>query len=213
MTRAAAPRARRARGEDGGGPLAVLPRAFYARDPEIVARELLGTILECRTREGVCSGRIVETEAYLADADPASHSARGQTTRNAAMFGPAGDAYVYFIYGAHWCFNAVTREPGHGSAVLVRALEPLEGLPLMRRRRPRARKDVELANGPGKLCQALGITGALDGHPLQDPPLVIRRGDPVPDERVKTGPRIGISVATELELRWMIADSAFVSRR
>ncbi|MHB1073437.1 MAG: DNA-3-methyladenine glycosylase [Gemmatimonadaceae bacterium] len=205
----AAPTARRSR----FGPSPVLPRAFYARDPAVVARALLGAILECHTAEGVARGRIVETEAYLHADDPASHSHGGPTPRNAAMFGPPGNAYVYFIYGVHWCFNAVTREAGHGSAVLVRALEPLDGLELMRARRSRARGDVALTNGPGKLCQALGITGAMDGRPLQRRPLLIRAGDPVPDARVRVGPRIGIRKAADLPLRFWTAGSPFVSRR
>src|SRR5207302_7007447 len=153
MTSNAAPKARRSR-------LAPpLDRDFYARDTEIVARELLGAILECRTRDGVASGRIVETEAYLGEHDLACHAAAGKTARTAPLYGPPGIAYVYFIYGMYWCVNAVTRAEDRPSAVLIRAVEPIEGIELMRRRRPTARRTTDLTNGPAKLCRALGIGG------------------------------------------------------
>jgi DNA-3-methyladenine glycosylase len=189
-----------------------LRRAFYARDTEIVARELLGAILECRTREGVASGRIVETEAYVGEHDLACHAAAGHTTRTAPLYGPPGIAYVYFIYGVHWCVNAVTRAVDEPSAVLIRALEPLEGLELMRRRRKAAKRDVDLTNGPGKLCEALGITGEHNWLPLQEPPLRILRGAPVPDSLIQRTARIGITQCRDWPLRWVIAGNPFVSR-
>ncbi len=206
MNRNAAPSARRSRQAP------VLPREFYARDTEIVARELLGAVLECRSKDGVAAGRIVETEAYVGEHDLACHAAAGRTGRTAPLYGPPGIAYVYFIYGMHWCFNAVTRLEDHPSAVLVRAVEPVDGLALMRRRRPRAKRDAELTNGPGKLCLALGIDGAFTWHPLQRPPLVIRRGDEVADADVSVTPRIGISRSAEWPLRWIVNDNPFVSR-
>jgi DNA-3-methyladenine glycosylase len=206
MSRNAAPRARRSRRG------AVLPRSFYDRDTEIVARDLLGAVLECQSPDGLTSGRIVETEAYIGEHDLACHAAAGHTARTAPLYGAPGTAYVYFIYGMYWCFNAVTRAEGEPSAVLVRALEPLEGLGVMRRRRPTARRDVDLTNGPGKLCLALGIDGRQNRHTLQEPPLTIRRGIEVPDERVIITPRIGITQSAEWPLRWFVSDSPFVSK-
>ena len=191
---------------------AVLPQSFYDRPTELVARDLLGAILECRTPEGTASGRIVETEAYVGEHDLACHAAAGRTTRTAPLYGPPGIAYVYFIYGMYWCFNAVTRQEDHPSAVLVRAVEPLAGEALMRVRRPRARRAADLTNGPGKLCLALGIDGTMNWHALQHPPLVVRRGEDVPDAAVTVTPRIGITRSAEWPLRWFISDSSFVSK-
>ena len=189
-----------------------LPRDFYARETEIVARELLGTVLECQTRDGVAAGRIVETEAYLGEHDLACHAAAGRTERTAPLYGPAGIAYVYFIYGRYWCFNAVTRVEHAPSAVLVRAVEPVQGLDLMQRRRPKAQRPADRTNGPGKLCLALGITGDHNSHPLDQPPLVIRAGASIPDRDVTVSPRIGITQCADWPLRWFISDNPFVSR-
>ena len=188
-----------------------LPSSFYDRPTELVARELIGAILEHESTEGVASGRIVETEAYLGPHDPACHAVAGRTERTWHLHGPPGVAYVYFIYGVHWCFNAVTREEGHGSAVLVRAIEPLHGVELMRGRRPGARRDVDLTNGPGKLCQALAIDGSLDGARLDRGPLRIRRGKPVADTDVDVTARIGISRAADWPLRWFVRGNPYVS--
>ena len=190
----------------------ILPRSFYDRETEIVARDMLGTILECETDDGVASGIIVETEAYLGEHDLACHASVGRTARTVHLYGPPGISYVYFIYGMYWCFNAVTREEGQPSAVLVRALEPLDGLDLMHKRRPRIAKDVDLTNGPGKLCTALGITGAHTGKPLQRKPLVIREGKPIPDEDVEVTTRIGITKSADWPLRWIVRGNKFVSR-
>ncbi len=207
MTRGAAPVARRPRHA------AALPATFYARETEIVAREMLGAVLECHSPDGVASGRIVETEAYLGEHDPACHAAVGRTARTSPLYGPPGTAYVYFIYGMHWCFNAVTRPVGLPSAVLVRALEPVDGIELMWQRRPSARRIEELTNGPARLCSALGITGVHNGLRLQVPPLVVRRGSRVADVTVRVTPRIGITKAADLPLRWLVSDSPFVSGR
>jgi DNA-3-methyladenine glycosylase len=189
-----------------------LPRDFYNRETEIVAREMLGAILECETDDGVASGVIVETEAYLGEHDLACHAAVGRTARTEHLYGAPGISYVYFIYGMYWCFNAVTREEGSPSAVLVRALEPLSGLPLMRRRRPRIKKDVDLTNGPGKLCTALGITGAMTGKPLQRKPLVVREGERIPDSQVDITTRIGITQSADWPLRWIVKGNPYVSK-
>ena len=205
MTGDAAPRARRSR---LGAPLSA---AFYDRDTEIVSRELLGAVLECTTPEGITRGRIVETEAYLGPHDPACHAVAGVTSRTEHLFGPPGMAYVYFIYGMYWCFNAVTRERGHGSAVLVRAVAPLDGIDLMRQRRPKVKRERDLTNGPGKLCLAMGIVGSMSGTSLGSGPIVIRAGTPVSDADVDVTPRIGITRAAEWPLRYLVRGDEYVS--
>jgi DNA-3-methyladenine glycosylase len=173
---------------------------------------MLGTVLECETPDGVASGVIVETEAYIGEHDLACHAAAGRTARTEPLYGPPGISYVYFIYGMYWCFNAVTREEGSPSAVLVRALEPLSGVALMHRRRPNVRRPIDLTNGPGKLCTALGITGVMSRKSLQRKPIVIRAGESVADERVATTKRIGITRSTDWPLRWIVAGNPYVSR-
>lgn len=188
-----------------------LPQAFYDRDPEVVARELLGAVMLCRTPEGLAGGRIVETEAYLGPHDPACHAAAGLTARNRALFGPPGHAYVYLIYGMHWCVNAVTREEGFGSAVLIRALEPLVGIDLMRARR-RMDREIDLVSGPGKLCQALGIDRRLDGVSLDSKALRIVEGSKVATTEIAVSPRIGIVKAADWPLRFYVRGNPHVSR-
>lgn len=184
---------------------------FYDRDPVVVARELLGKRLVTKNREGLTAGRIVEVEAYLSAHDPACHAARGKTKRNASMFAAPGRAYVYSIH-SRWCFNVVTLPEGVPSAVLIRAIEPLEGLPLMHRRRLGVVRPIDLARGPGRLCQALGIDRELDRHDLTlGRRLWIEEGD-VP-ETILTTPRIGISSAQDLMLRFLVPDSPYVSKR
>jgi DNA-3-methyladenine glycosylase len=171
---------------------ASLPHEFYARDTLRVARELLGQRL-VRVLDGErLSGRIVETEAYIGEADLACHAARGLTPRTAVMFGPPGHAYVYFIYGMHHCLNVVTEHEGFAAAVLIRALEPLEGLAAMRSHRGN-RADGQLANGPGKLCQALQITRELNGVDLvTSNVLYLETDDPIPAEAVLATPRVNV---------------------
>lgn len=177
---------------------------FHAPAPE-VARALIGTLLLV---DGV-GGRIVETEAYDAQ-EPASHAYRGPSPRNASLFGPPGHAYVYRSYGLHWCLNLVCREAGHGAGVLIRALEPTAGLDRMRQRRgPVA--DRLLCAGPGRVGQALGITRALDGLPLDRAPFALRPPSAAPE--VLVGVRIGISKAQALPWRFGLRGSPFVSRR
>jgi DNA-3-methyladenine glycosylase len=190
-----------------------IPAAFFDRPAESVARDLLGGVLISTIGGEETVGRIVEAEAYIGPHDPASHAAEriGRTARNASMFGPPGIAYVYRIYGLHWCLNVVTGPEGYPAAVLIRALEPLAGIETMRRRR-RLRRDHELTSGPARLAEALGITGALDGHPLQEPPLVLAAGEPVPDEAVAVGPRIGVTRAQDWPLRFYVRGNPWVSR-
>jgi DNA-3-methyladenine glycosylase len=206
MTQNAAPRARRSR-------LAPpLSREFYDRATEHVARDLLGAILECKTSDGIAAGRIVETEAYLGEHDLACHAAVGRTSRTAPLYGPPGIAYVYLIYGMYWCFNAVTRAEHEPSAVLVRAIEPVRGIDLIRHRRPKVRRDADLTNGPGKLCLALGIDASHNWKPLDRPPLVIRAGEPIPDAQISVSPRIGITQSADWPLRWFVTDNPYVSK-
>ncbi len=188
----------------------VLPRSFYARDTVTVARELLGNIIVHYTPAGPIAGRIVETEAYI-QGDPACHAWRGMTPRNQVMFGPPGHAYVYFIYGMYYCFNTVTAQPGVGEAVLIRALEPLTGLPVMRANRGR-QKAVDLCSGPAKLVQALGITRLHNGVDLTGRPLVLLKGA-APKENIITTTRIGITEVEKLPLRFYLEGSGYVSRK
>ncbi len=176
----------------------------FDRPVEDVARQLIGATLRV---EGV-GGLIVETEAYDGE-DPASHSFSGPTPRNKAMFGPPGHAYVYRSYGIHWCFNLVCREAGHGAGVLIRALEPLWGLDVMRERRG-GLADRLLCAGPGRLCQALGIDGSHDGLPLDAPPFQLESA--TADVVIVEGPRIGITRAREVPWRFGLAGSRYLSR-
>lgn len=189
---------------------------FYARPAEVVARDLLGTLL-VSTIGGEAVGRIVETEAYVGPHDDASHAAAriGRTRRNASMFGAPGHAYVYRIYGVHWCLNIVTDAPDYPAAVLIRAFEPVSGLAPMRRRRHITRPgapDAALGRGPGNVAAALGITGAQDGHRLDAAPLWLAPGA-VPDDAVERGPRIGITRSADWPLRFWVRGNTSVSRR
>ncbi|HUP90259.1 MAG TPA: DNA-3-methyladenine glycosylase [Longimicrobiales bacterium] len=191
-----------------------LPRDFYARDTETVARELLGKVLVSTIGRRRVAGRIVETEAYIGPHDPASHGAErvGRTKRNASMFGEPGIAYVYRIYGVHWCLNAVTHESDYPAAVLIRAIEPIAGLKTMIERRECAR-DRDVASGPGKLAQAFAIDADLDGHPLDSAPLWIEEGIRIPKRDVVAGPRIGITKAADWPLRFCVRGSSWLSRK
>jgi DNA-3-methyladenine glycosylase len=185
-----------------------LPRRFYARGALDVAPELLNKVLVV----GPCRGRIVEVEAYLGD-DPASHSFRGPTARNAAMFGPPGHLYVYFTYGMHHCANVVTGPTGDGQAVLLRAVAPLAGVDEMRARRSAARREVDLANGPGKLCEAFGIGREMDGVALTAAGGVWIGDDGVgPPARPARSARVGITKATRHPWRWSVPGDPHVSR-
>lgn len=191
-----------------------LPAAFYSRPAETVARELLGALLVSEVEGARIVAEIAETEAYVGPHDEASHAAErfGRTARNDAMFGPAGIAYVYRIYGMHWCLNVVTGDEGFGAAVLIRAAVPVEGIDVARARRP-GRPDRDLMRGPGNLARALGVRGGMNHHPLDRPPLWIAAGRPVPDADVAVGPRIGISRAVDWPLRFWVRGNPHVSGR
>lgn len=196
-----------------------LARAFFARKTLIVARDLLGRHLVHLRGDERLSGRIVETEAYIGEEDEASHASPGPTERNASMYGPAGHAYVYLIYGMYHCFNVVTEREGFPAAVLIRALEPLKGLEVMRERRGRVgASDVEaLTSGPGRLCQALAIDRRHDGLDLcaSDASLFLEAGQPVPDASIGRGPRVNVrgdDVAVNAPWRFYVEGNPHVSR-
>ena len=182
----------------------ILGRRFFARDVHQVARDLIGATLLYKG----AGGHIVEVEVYH-HSDPAAHSFGGPTSRNAVMFGPPGYVYVYRSYGIHWCLNFVCEEEGSASAVLIRALEPTQGLAAMRRRR-RLKDERLLCSGPGRLCQALGITRAHNGLALDEPPFQLFARTSRMD--IVTGPRIGISKAAERPWRYGLKGSPFLSR-
>jgi DNA-3-methyladenine glycosylase len=224
------------------GRVTLLKADFFNRDPRRVARALLGKLLVRKTQSGVLAGRIVETEAYLGVGDEAAHAAAGRTARNSVVFGPPGQAYVYFIYGNHYCLNVSCLPEGDPGCVLFRALEPLEGIRQMARARGivwrRAPSPVQagrssaavggrnsefamakesdlkkISSGPGRLCEALGITRARDNgkslvSPLSDLRIV---DDGYRVRRVVVGPRIGITKSADHPLRYLIAENAFVS--
>lgn len=196
----------------------ILPQDFYQRPTLEVARDLIGKVLVHRAAEGLTGGLIVEVEAYIGEADPACHAAVGPTARNAPLYGAPGHAYVYINYGLHHLVNAVTEARGSPAAVLIRALEPVEGLPLMQARRGQLRwrtgkgpvPDVALCRGPGNLSAAMGIDAALNQRPLFKLPLTIedRGGSMGP---IAWGPRVGITKGTEQPWRCYVAGHPSVS--
>jgi DNA-3-methyladenine glycosylase len=189
----------------------LLEREFYRRDPRVVAKALLNKVLV----HGDRSGRIIEVEAYCGAADPGSHAFRGMTARNATMFGPPGGLYVYFTYGMHWCANAVCGDEGEGVAVLLRALAPLSGLEIMRAARGAAvRRDRDLASGPAKLCQALGIDGTFNGADLvsADRGITIVDDGVRPPRRPANSLRIGLTAGAEHPWRWYVPGDPNLSR-
>ena len=185
----------------------ILTRSFYNRDAVEVARELLGKILV----HGRVAGMIVETEAYLGGADLAAHSARGITNRTRVIFGPPGHAYVYFIYGMHECLNLVAEPEGQPGCVLIRAAEPMVGMDLMKRRRPKARSMEKLASGPGNLTRAFAITRAQNGADVTRGPLVVREWRREPEFEIQVTPRIGIRHCADWPLRFVMAGNGAVS--
>jgi len=191
-----------------------LPRTFYGRDTVTVARELLGSTLVRRARGATLRGRIVETEAYVGEEDLACHARAGRTPRTDPLYGPPGFAYVYITYGMHHLLNAVTEQEGRPAAVLLRALEPLEGEKRMARARG-VRAPHLWTSGPAKLCQALGVDLRLNRADLRGPTIWIEEGEEVPEERVRTSPRIGCERVpapwATIPWRFYVADSPFVT--
>lgn len=195
---------------------AKLPRQFFLHDTVTVARAILGCVLWRRIDRQLLAARIVETEAYLGANDAASHARRGlRSARNESMYLEGGHAYVYFTYGMHWCMNVVTQEEDVAEAVLLRAAEPLRGIDEMRERRPKAKRDHDLMNGPGKLCSALAIDKSLDGENLRGARLYITARDiDVDDEDIAVSPRIGVEGAigaAHWPLRFFLKSNRYVS--
>jgi DNA-3-methyladenine glycosylase len=186
----------------------ILPRSFYRRPTVEVARDLLGKTLV----HGPAAGIIVETEAYLGTGDLAAHSAAGLTNRTEVIFGPPGHAYVYLSYGMHECLNLVAEPEGKPGCVLIRALEPVSGIELMRLRRPAAKTDRDLASGPGKLTRAMAITRAQNGADVTSGELVVRTQAGGSSFAIETTPRIGITKSADLPLRFLIRGNGFVSQ-
>ena len=196
----------------GGRRAATLPVRFFARPAEAVARALIGAMMRSTIGGIVTAGLIVETEAYLGEVDPASHGYLGRRNRrNAAIFGPPGSWYVYLSYGMHWCTNLVAAREGEAAAVLIRALEPIEGIEAMRARRKVA-ADRHLCAGPGRLCQALGITRDLDGTMMAGSAVTVHRARTVAENEVRASARIGITRAADWPLRFVLAGSPWISR-
>jgi DNA-3-methyladenine glycosylase len=192
---------------------ATLPVAFFRRPAETVAADLLGMVVVSSVEGERTSGRVVETEAYLGYYDPASHGyLHRRNARNQALFGPPSTWYVYLSYGMHWCANLVCQQAGLASAVLLRALEPITGLETMRRRRGGV-PDRDLCSGPGKLCQALGITRELDGQKMGESSAVVLRTRRHEDVGITATPRIGITKAADWHLRFHLAGSPWISRK
>ena len=191
----------------------LLDRSELAVDVLPAARRLLGCTLEADTDDGVVAVRLVEVEAYRGADDPAAHSYRGKTPRNAVMFGPAGHLYVYFVYGMHFCANVSCMTDGVPGAVLMRAGELLTDPGPARARRPTARRDADLARGPARLASLLGLTREDNGLDLTDPSsrVRLRAADPVTGDVVRTGPRVGVAAAAELPWRYWVDGSVAVS--
>lgn len=205
-----------------GQPAKLLRRAFFNRDPRLVARELLGKLIVRKLGRKCLAGRIVEVEAYLGADDLAAHAAAGHTARNAVLFGPPGHAYVYFIYGMHYCLNISCLPAGEAGCVLVRALEPVSGIAEMAKARHLADLEIisrhdfrKLSSGPGRLCEALGITrerdNAKDMLSTRSDLQVMTDGFIV--DAIAVTPRIGITKSAEMPLRYVIAGNGFVSRK
>lgn len=192
-----------------------LPRSFYLRPTLTVARDLLGKYLVRRVGKKFLVGKIVEVEGYLGDKDPASHAYRGKTKRNEVMFMEGGHLYVYFTYGMHFCCNVVTEEEGKGRAVLLRAVEPHEGIEVMRKNRsfePNRRDHWNLTNGPAKLCEAFGIRREMNGTNLLGQTIFLTEGEEVPRSKIGSSTRVGVKNGADEKWGFYVKGSRFVSR-
>jgi DNA-3-methyladenine glycosylase len=190
----------------------VLPRSFFDRPVLEVAPDLLGRLVVHDTPEGVVTARLTEVEAYDGPNDPGSHAFRGRSKRNGTMFGPPGHVYVYFTYGMHYCMNLVCGPPGTPTGILLRAAEIVDGLDVARKRRPAAKNDRDLARGPARLVEALGVTRTDDGADICGiGPLLVLHGAPPAKERIRTGPRVGLRDAPDFPWRFWIDADATVS--
>jgi DNA-3-methyladenine glycosylase len=193
-------------------PLEPLPRSFFDRPVLEVAPDLLGRLVVHRTEDGSVTARLTEVEAYDGPTDPGSHAFRGRSKRNGTMFGPPGHVYVYFTYGMHYCMNLVCGPPGMPTGILLRAAEITEGAELARKRRPTAKSDRDLARGPARLVESLGVSRGDDGADIcGDGPLTVHYGDPAPKELIRTGPRVGLRDAPDFPWRFWIDGDPTVS--
>jgi DNA-3-methyladenine glycosylase len=188
-----------------------LPRSFYLRPTLQVARSLLGKYIVRKYRGKTLAGKIVEVEAYIGPNDPASHAYRGMTQRNEVMFREGGCAYVYFTYGMHYCFNIATEREGYPAAVLIRAVEPVEGIETMKRLR-RTNDVMNLASGPAKFCQAFRITKNLNKIDLTGDEIFLTYGERIPSSKIGTSPRIGIKNGTEKKWRFYVKRNRYISK-
>jgi DNA-3-methyladenine glycosylase len=197
----------------GGAVRHIVQRSFFDREPDVVARDLMGCTVESRSEAGVVRIRLVEVEAYAGESDPASHAWRGPTPRTQVMYGHPGHSYVYFSYGMHWALNVVCLGEGTAAGVLLRAGEVVEGLEIARGRRRAGTADLRLASGPANLAAALGLDAAWNGLDVTSPlsPLLLRSGQLRPDESVITAPRVGITRAVDTPWRFLVAGDRHVS--
>jgi DNA-3-methyladenine glycosylase len=193
-----------------------LPRSFYIRSPLLVAKDLLGKTFVRKIGKTLLAGKIVEVEAYHGEKDPASHAYRGKTRRNEVMFREGGFLYVYFTYGMHFCANVVTGKANKGEAVLLRALEPIDGIETMRENRDMSGRPgalSSLTNGPAKICQAFGIRGEQNGTDLLGDEIYLTEGEPLKKSEIGLSTRIGISRGTEKKWRFFIKGNAWVGKK
>jgi len=185
---------------------------FFNRETSLVAKDLLGKIMEIHIDDTTLSGKIVETEAYLGFNDPGSHSFRGKTKRNAVMFGPPGVSYIYQIYGIYFCYNVTTDHEDIPAAVLIRALEPLTGINIMNKNREK-NELKDLCSGPGKLAQAMGITKSLNGTSAIDGPIKFYTEDRIKPFQIVETTRVGLNQGADLKLRYYIKNNPFISKK